>query len=335
MIETVMRGIGCGALALALGGCAGGGSFQCADNDQCRTGDAFGVCQPDGFCSFDDPACASGQRYGDQSGDLAGECVDVGSSSASSGAEPTSSGPISTTTGGADTTGGPDASTDDGGSTLALDGTSTGADATTSGVETGSDGSTGTMASCSPIFSDEFDDDVVDPLYDGTVGPGMSVFESGGELHFAFDGATADGYAWIGRHVGSLDSHRYWVHVSGLPSLPSSSSLEICLSDEIYQVCVLEYEGQLHAHYDDGVSQTELATMIIDPVAIPFIAVSILAGEVGWETSADGVAFSAFHTMATPFDPAANLYMLLGAGNWEVLAADDEYAIEALGFCEE
>jgi len=47
-------------------------AFRCSSSEQCTGG---GICQPTGFCSFDDPACASGQRYGAASGDLGGVCV--------------------------------------------------------------------------------------------------------------------------------------------------------------------------------------------------------------------------------------------------------------------
>jgi hypothetical protein len=41
------------------------------------TGERMGRCQRNGYCSFDDPACPSGQRYGEHAGDgLAGVCVD-------------------------------------------------------------------------------------------------------------------------------------------------------------------------------------------------------------------------------------------------------------------
>lgn len=82
--------------------------YQCAESTQC--GD--GVCEPSGFCSFPDDACASGRRYGSFAGDgLGGTCVD--SSEGSTGTPPpagSSSGPPlegSTTgsSGGGETTG--------------------------------------------------------------------------------------------------------------------------------------------------------------------------------------------------------------------------------------
>jgi hypothetical protein len=47
-------------------------AFRCSSSEQCTGG---GTCQPTGFCSFNDPACASAQRYGAASGDLSGVCV--------------------------------------------------------------------------------------------------------------------------------------------------------------------------------------------------------------------------------------------------------------------
>lgn len=52
----------------------GGGAFHCDTSDQC-TG---GFCEPEGLCSFSDDDCASGRRFGDLSGPLAGVCVGEG-----------------------------------------------------------------------------------------------------------------------------------------------------------------------------------------------------------------------------------------------------------------
>jgi hypothetical protein len=47
-------------------------AFRCSSSEQCTGG---GICQPIGLCSFSDPDCSSGQRYGMASGDLGGVCV--------------------------------------------------------------------------------------------------------------------------------------------------------------------------------------------------------------------------------------------------------------------
>ena len=50
----------------------GGGAYHCDRDDQCTGG---GICQPVGLCSFADPSCTSGQRYGGLSGGLSNVCV--------------------------------------------------------------------------------------------------------------------------------------------------------------------------------------------------------------------------------------------------------------------
>lgn len=65
------------ALPLGLGllfgfGCQGPSAFRCVEDDQCGP---EGACEPDGFCSFPDVACESGQRYGEHAGSRSGECI--------------------------------------------------------------------------------------------------------------------------------------------------------------------------------------------------------------------------------------------------------------------
>ena len=43
-----------------------------------RRGRQRGTCEPTGYCSFPDPFCPSGRRYGQLSGALSGHCVDEG-----------------------------------------------------------------------------------------------------------------------------------------------------------------------------------------------------------------------------------------------------------------
>lgn len=62
-------------LALAIA-CARPGAFVCEDASDCNDGSFTGMCQPNGYCSFGDASCDSGQRYGDHApDDLAGTCV--------------------------------------------------------------------------------------------------------------------------------------------------------------------------------------------------------------------------------------------------------------------
>ncbi len=64
-----------GAIAASVAACSpfGGGGFSCERDDQCGAG----TCS-NGYCSFVDPSCDSGYRYGDLSGSLANTCVSAG-----------------------------------------------------------------------------------------------------------------------------------------------------------------------------------------------------------------------------------------------------------------
>jgi hypothetical protein len=69
-----MRRLGLTALLLALPGCFQTLSFHCgADNARCGAG---GMCVG-GYCAFAAPACASGYRYDQSAGTLAGRCTEV------------------------------------------------------------------------------------------------------------------------------------------------------------------------------------------------------------------------------------------------------------------
>ena len=67
------------ALVLGITACSpygGGGAFHCEMDAQCTGAGPGARCEPtSGFCSFSDPECGSGQRYGSSSGGLSGACV--------------------------------------------------------------------------------------------------------------------------------------------------------------------------------------------------------------------------------------------------------------------
>jgi alpha-tubulin suppressor-like RCC1 family protein len=67
-----------GFTAGLVGGCLNIGAYNCTDSTQCRRGSEPGFCQPTGYCSYADPICATGFRYGDEAdAELAGECVEA------------------------------------------------------------------------------------------------------------------------------------------------------------------------------------------------------------------------------------------------------------------
>jgi len=70
---VAVRAAVCFALVAQLAACVRPpSSFTCSSSPQCSGG---GTCQPVGLCSFADPSCATGQRYGAASGELGGVCV--------------------------------------------------------------------------------------------------------------------------------------------------------------------------------------------------------------------------------------------------------------------
>jgi len=62
-------------IVLAGAGCIRTATFQCAASDQCVRDGVQGTCETVGYCSFPDPACASGARFGDYSVPYANQCV--------------------------------------------------------------------------------------------------------------------------------------------------------------------------------------------------------------------------------------------------------------------
>jgi len=68
-----------GLLALGVApllGCVKRAPFACETDAQCAGAKGLGRCEPTGYCSFADPGCASGRRYGAAAaGGLGGACV--------------------------------------------------------------------------------------------------------------------------------------------------------------------------------------------------------------------------------------------------------------------
>lgn len=116
-IATISGALGCGPAA-----------FACQDDQECL-GDGQGFCEADGACSFPDPSCPSGRRYGDLGpADVAGECVPGGNDTGTGDDDGDSVG-VGTSSGGGDTL-------DDGSDPGDASADTTGADDDTTGVIT-------------------------------------------------------------------------------------------------------------------------------------------------------------------------------------------------------
>jgi len=69
-----------GLIGVAIGAAAAcnAAPFACLEAADCSDGANVGTCESTGWCSFLDPDCASGARYGEHAGDgLSGRCVDA------------------------------------------------------------------------------------------------------------------------------------------------------------------------------------------------------------------------------------------------------------------
>lgn len=115
----MVRAAGLAACILLGGGCQQD-AFFCDTQEDCTSEDGGGACESTGYCSFPDPECDTGRRYGDLApSGLAGTCVpqmgetdgpsSIGSTSSTSAPDPTlaetTSSSTSGTTGTTGTTG--------------------------------------------------------------------------------------------------------------------------------------------------------------------------------------------------------------------------------------
>lgn len=224
-------------LALACG-CTSG-VFACEDDSSCGQG---GTCQPEGWCSFPDASCESGQRFGEHSGaGLAGTCVDpVGTTGV-----PPTEGSGTTPAEGTESDDGSslDAPLDDTVADVDDDAVTTDPDDGTDEVTDGSDaGSTGAeVVLPAPLVWFSFDD-LMDPYHDDS-GNGRITWCSDeiGEcpipvasvvgLGVEFDGITQhlhiDHEPWVETTSGM--TFATWVWLDSGPGMPPTSSMGIAM----------------------------------------------------------------------------------------------------------
>ncbi|MCX4244340.1 hypothetical protein [Paraliomyxa miuraensis] len=158
----IVFGFTLGALGSVTASC--GAAFACASDDECQSGAATGVCQGNGYCSFPDEDCPSGQRFGDAApAGVANACVEHGGTEGSTTVG--ESGPSSS-------------SATDASATVMVDEGST---APTESAES-ADSSGGSTDGCSQVIVDEFDGTALDRRWVETTTAGGSVTVDGGQL---------------------------------------------------------------------------------------------------------------------------------------------------------
>lgn len=218
---------------LLSAGCQSDAVFECQSDDQCVSSGAPGMCQPSGYCSFADPECASGFRYGDSAAPgLAGQCVEpVGGGSTGMG--PTSNTtmlPATTSTTGTTTavtttepesTGQPDGSS----GTSSEDSSSEGGASSDASSSGGASSSSSGDPIC-PEFVDEFNNGAVEenPWQWSQASPPI-ISEPGEALRFAIDEGH-QGFGFI--EMPGVDIANGYA-VAHLTSLPQDDSAQFLL----------------------------------------------------------------------------------------------------------
>lgn len=227
----VLFGVGWAASA------CGSSVFACASDVQCQAGAVAGQCEANGFCSFPDESCPTGQRFGEAApAEVANACV------AAEEGTGTSTGTSEESTRGVEP---PEPDPDgmlDGSTTAPLEGTSTTSpvdDATTdpeATTDTGPSMTTGPIQTCEVAFMDGFDGDELDPRWSVVAPATTNVFVDVGRLAFEIGPSDAWVSASVLTEVPSLAGGWIRVLVSELEGgdLPVSGGLVV--SNELCQL---------------------------------------------------------------------------------------------------
>jgi len=236
----VMRRVGATLVVVGMGWAAsacGSSVFACSSDEQCQGGAGPGMCQPEGYCSFPDDGCDSGQRFGDAApAGVANVCVALGEGTSTGvGPEPSSGGVEPP-----DPEGSTSTSVGEGSTTVAVEGTTT---ITTTGpgpeptTFMGSEGSTtNSVEACSTTFVEPFDGSELSPMWSPFLADGMEMFVEGGRLGYTLP-ISAD-YLVSGANL-SLDSvvgGAVRVLVSELPEPALPMAAGIGLGNETCQL---------------------------------------------------------------------------------------------------
>lgn len=240
------------AAASAWHGC-GAPVFICEDPSECPGG----TCEPSGFCSFPDDACASGQRYGSHApASVANECVDpIAGTSGTSDGEATGS-PSTTTAITSLDASSAEVGTAQDASTMPLG--ETGDDTSTSSTSTSEGGMPPDVpVELPPCSVETFDDDMFDE------------FAWWGRLtHTVADGALSIALANVPTASG-LDfpsggfvEREAKVVVLAVPNQQEATQVALAVGTGDATMLMLHEQGNLVVRYDDGVTLDNRVTVM-------------------------------------------------------------------------
>lgn len=241
------------AAASALYAC-GAQVFVCEDPSDCPNG----TCEPSGFCSFPDDACASGQRYGAHApASVANACVDpIAGTSGTSDADATSS-PSTTVTTTLDASSAEVGSVDEASTTPLTD---PGDDTSTTTTNTGS--SDGGMAPDVPVelppcIVETFDDEVFDDFgWWGRLVPTVA----DGTLSVAL--ATTPTAAGLDFPSGGFVEREAKVVVLAVPNQLEATQVALAVGTGDATMLILHEQDTLIVRWDDGVTLENRVTVM-------------------------------------------------------------------------
>lgn len=294
--------------------CGSAGAFACEDDAQCAGTGVTGTCEPSGYCSFADPTCESGRRYGARApADLAEACVvPIDPTSATDASDEADDDDDGDTTS-SDTTGTASATSltttpvdpttegevDSGEATSAEDGP-----ASSSGADPSDDTTTGEPEPppCMPVFVDAFDGDALDPEWGTWVSVGCSLGVADGHVEFSIGPSMME---WIsaGLYSGVHSFVGGQVRAELVPYAPPLDVISVWLT--IYEdgtACEVQIAAEAEhivimvagAYFDGPAVATDEPLWLqlrVDDDAI-----------VHWEYSTDGLEWSEAHSEPAPCD---------------------------------
>lgn len=221
--------------------------FICADASECPGG----TCEPSGFCSFPDDACASGQRYGAHApASVANACVDPLAGTSGTGEGDATSSPATTLTTSLDASSAEVGSIDEASTTPLSD---TGDDTSTTTTMPATSSESG-MAPDVPIelppcTVETFDDDVLDEFeWWGELVPVVAE----GTLSVTL--ATMPTTGGLGFPNGGFVEREAKVVVVGVPNQAEATQVALAVGDGTTTMLILHEQDMLIVRHDDSVT---------------------------------------------------------------------------------
>ncbi len=301
--------VGLLACGTGLGLACGGDEFSCQQDAECGQG---GTCQAIGHCSFPDPDCSSGQRFGDNAGSLSGDCVVP-----QDGTSTTNPAPVDTST-----------TTEASGGEM-----ETGAGVEDTGIATDSgteDTDTSPQPLCPGGFFDTFDGNALSDQW-RQIGEGPDAVVEGGNVSlYATEGDPA--YVLIDALGGEgVDLSTGWVRaeILAVPDFGTAQGTLTLVDLPTDTPYLWLFEGGGLGASDPVDGGQSVGTF--DPVAHRWLQLRGDDGDLVYETSPDGQTWTQVHR-AEAVDLSSTLVRLT-AGHYEPLGQTQAFVVGTFELC--